>query len=538
MLSWEFEIPIYQRQYKWEREQIDNFLNDLMCSFEKDNEFWFGTILLSTHRPNTVLSIIDGQQRLLTMFLLFAIFLEEFPKEEIHRYKLEKELIIKTFVNDPFFQLSKSIQEFLSNPSVPNLVETALFSKLKNIFQNFKDKKFNSEQKSLEFKNYLKNKVHCSILLFNIDSYKYFENLNSKGIKLTLVEKCMAFLLSTNKKNLIKLKENIKLFTWLLSPHKEKKVKLTSEQFFETFILIFCVDKKSSNLFHKFVDTISERGVNDFLTFLKITKEISDNEDKKFSFAYFKNVCFVDYWKIYVMIKFCDSSENVDLNLFLETIWKFDLIRHLNGIAKKSIKQIVLEFLRDWKTKPITYSKYKNFLKKIMSKSPNYIENEENVKIFYDGDCKNIGLNTPDNFKSRLKTFMYLLYEKDSESETKSRFYNFHHSKNISYDHIVPISKKHFALSSLNNITNLCLIDKEFNSKLGTLDLQKKFSELLKHPNPSFLGGLISECNKDYEKTQFENKGKNQYEVFWDYRKKSIDKRIENIRDKYLTIYL
>lgn len=71
-------IPIYQREYDWDQDEIERLLNDLDNYFEdlksskKEKEAYFtGAIILEKISDNNnVYEVVDGQQRLTTFFLL------------------------------------------------------------------------------------------------------------------------------------------------------------------------------------------------------------------------------------------------------------------------------------------------------------------------------------------------------------------------------------------------------------------------------------------------------------------------------------
>lgn len=84
-LSSMFEVPVYQRPYKWEKEQIEELFDDFLDEFQREGIFFLGTIFLS-HKKNiisniAVYEVIDGQQRLTTLGLilltLYASFYED-----------------------------------------------------------------------------------------------------------------------------------------------------------------------------------------------------------------------------------------------------------------------------------------------------------------------------------------------------------------------------------------------------------------------------------------------------------------------------
>jgi uncharacterized protein with ParB-like and HNH nuclease domain len=72
--SWEFFVPIYQRDYVWDTAQFDVFIESLTSNTPK----YFNNIIVYDHNPgssNYSYEIIDGQQRLTSIYLfLFALY--------------------------------------------------------------------------------------------------------------------------------------------------------------------------------------------------------------------------------------------------------------------------------------------------------------------------------------------------------------------------------------------------------------------------------------------------------------------------------
>lgn len=70
-----YEIPIYQRNYAWEKDEISTLVQDIYDAYKKDRNtpYYIGT-LVSYHKGDGVFEIIDGQQRLTTIrLLLYAL---------------------------------------------------------------------------------------------------------------------------------------------------------------------------------------------------------------------------------------------------------------------------------------------------------------------------------------------------------------------------------------------------------------------------------------------------------------------------------
>ncbi|MGL2680798.1 GmrSD restriction endonuclease domain-containing protein [Helicobacter pylori] len=189
----QFVIPIYQRLYSWKKEQCEQLWDDIIKigGNDKMNGHFIGSILYVrngiTH--SDPLLIIDGQQRLTTITLLF-IALRDRSSDEAKRKKMESYLINSDKDGDKKFRLilSESDRDTLLSlidkdrrkPSEPSL----------KIVENFKlfEKWINENTDKLEtiFKGL--NKliiVYISLEKGKDDPQLIFESMNSKGVELT-----------------------------------------------------------------------------------------------------------------------------------------------------------------------------------------------------------------------------------------------------------------------------------------------------------------------------------------------------------------
>ena len=66
-----YEIPIYQRNYAWEKDEITALVQDIYDSFKRnsENNYYIGT-LVTFHKGDNIFEIIDGQQRLTTILII------------------------------------------------------------------------------------------------------------------------------------------------------------------------------------------------------------------------------------------------------------------------------------------------------------------------------------------------------------------------------------------------------------------------------------------------------------------------------------
>jgi len=64
-------IPPYQRPYKWQAHNVNQLIEDVLLHRNK-SRYRLGTVVLHQETENE-LSIVDGQQRLLTLALLYSL---------------------------------------------------------------------------------------------------------------------------------------------------------------------------------------------------------------------------------------------------------------------------------------------------------------------------------------------------------------------------------------------------------------------------------------------------------------------------------
>ena len=80
---WEdkYVVPLYQRNFAWTEREINLLLQDIYDSFRKapDSNYYIGSLIVLRRQDGT-LEVIDGQQRLTTMVLLFRAFHARYEK--------------------------------------------------------------------------------------------------------------------------------------------------------------------------------------------------------------------------------------------------------------------------------------------------------------------------------------------------------------------------------------------------------------------------------------------------------------------------
>lgn len=218
-----YKIDVFQREYRWQRPQIEALISDLASSFTKsyhegdtiDNYnsydcYYMGPIVLCVDDKGD-LSIIDGQQRLTSLTLLL-IYLNHLQNrlgliddliKDIESYLYVKKGGKKTLVinvesrNDVITKLIQGAD--ISNDDINSQSES-----IQNILDRYEDistlfpSELNDKQRLPLFIEWLLEKVVLvEVRAYSMDNaYSIFETMNDRGLSLNPTEILKGYLLS------------------------------------------------------------------------------------------------------------------------------------------------------------------------------------------------------------------------------------------------------------------------------------------------------------------------------------------------------
>lgn len=173
-----YEVPIYQRNYAWDSDQIEQLIEDIMST---DDDYFLGNLIVN-QKDNNVYEVIDGQQRLTTLFLL------------------ERYLGI-AIANDAlrFEARDKSNRTLATLPNTNQLTDELLSSEIKEgykIIDDYFEKTGHKEEKESFIKRLDKVNLIRVQVPAKIDLNHYFEIMNTRGEQLELHEIAKAYFLS------------------------------------------------------------------------------------------------------------------------------------------------------------------------------------------------------------------------------------------------------------------------------------------------------------------------------------------------------
>lgn len=223
----QFEIPRFQRAYSWEERHYSEFLQDIIYNLKIENNqissdaYFVGTMLFIGNfleAGKGVIKVVDGQQRLTTITILFSVLSDIFKRmgqevlaERIFRYIMTKDdngdevRILKTKSNYPYF--AYFIQDFTKsqNPA-PETEEEENIKQTYDFFckqleerklrQILKTKQGADVVNNLSYIDILKSIrdqiLSCSFISINTENgeqaNRIFEILNAKGKRLDEVD--------------------------------------------------------------------------------------------------------------------------------------------------------------------------------------------------------------------------------------------------------------------------------------------------------------------------------------------------------------
>lgn len=221
----QFIIPIYQRKYKWNSEQCNRLIDDMIKAGTSQKEHFTGTVIYQEPASGSFKKayLVDGQQRVTTALLMVKALniISSKNKDNDPDYKYVYDSTYGALFadkNDPrkgmkllpskndekTFNLimnANTFDEVQNNPLIKKTEDDFLFNNFKTIYNRF--------EKLNESGAYLRDVIFEGLLLLTIvemslgnedDPQAIFESINSLGLKLSNADLIRNYLLMSNEK--------------------------------------------------------------------------------------------------------------------------------------------------------------------------------------------------------------------------------------------------------------------------------------------------------------------------------------------------
>lgn len=209
-----YAIPRYQREYTWSKTHWESLFDDIL---ENDPGYFLGSIICINQSADTLsvqkLEVVDGQQRLTTLSLLFAAVyralsqydsdLEE--EQQVERVNLKRKLVLKKSGEQirVIPQIQNNNQDdycaVLAEIGVVGDAEVPAYAGNRKIFRAYRyfqeriDQMVGGRGSRLDAIMSFLEKINSASLVkievvSHADAYTLFESLNNRGMPLTAID--------------------------------------------------------------------------------------------------------------------------------------------------------------------------------------------------------------------------------------------------------------------------------------------------------------------------------------------------------------
>jgi len=195
-----YEIPSYQRPYSWGKENVQELLEDVWEAFEANEpEYFIGSVITVEREKDRLYDVVDGQQRLTTLNLVFARLRDAIANEQakgVLGNRILPRNVLTGEAQTPRLQLRKVDQSFfrryvLESVTVPIKDRAGLTQPQRHLIENsevidaFCAGK--AEAVLMRFADYILSKVYVVFVTTQSlqSAYRLFNVLNARGIPLS-----------------------------------------------------------------------------------------------------------------------------------------------------------------------------------------------------------------------------------------------------------------------------------------------------------------------------------------------------------------
>ena len=183
-----YAIPLYQRNFAWTYDEIEQLLNDVADAFQENRDnYYIGTLVVN--KENDIFKIIDGQQRTTALNLIALALKHEFGFDRLKAVNLTFPARKKS---------NENIQKLFTKQKISEGDENELtrgYGHAKDALKKVLEERQLAPQSFVDylFENVI---IFRSILPEDLDLNLYFERFNSRGEQLEAHEILKAQMMS------------------------------------------------------------------------------------------------------------------------------------------------------------------------------------------------------------------------------------------------------------------------------------------------------------------------------------------------------
>jgi uncharacterized protein with ParB-like and HNH nuclease domain len=218
-----YVVPSFQRDYSWTETEVEQLWNDIKETIEEERSEYFMGAVVVNNSTKPQLSLIDGQQRVTTIFILMCVLRDIAKQREdeqlaqtisqqylgsfnLRTRKIESKLVLNE-KNNLFYQ-----EYIVESKPIDNLKEVV---KKKNLDQSNKllinaylvlyqkvqerlEKASDFAEIIIQIEECVRDKLICILISVSdeANSYLIFETLNDRGLELSVADLLKNYLFS------------------------------------------------------------------------------------------------------------------------------------------------------------------------------------------------------------------------------------------------------------------------------------------------------------------------------------------------------
>lgn len=501
-----YTVPSYQRHYVWESDNVNDMLEDFTSNYMEhgNEEYFLGSYIIQNKEDNN--DLLDGQQRITTLFLLFA-FLRDYHRssnaiKESCRSKIvqKEDTILKIAQRVRLsYEIRGNVKKFIEQYLIPegnikkywsDIVKKANDKKESTSIQKMCNalvcyKEYFEEHSDIDLERYLgfilKNVIMIYISADSLeDAFRLFSIMNDRGQKLSSAD-------ILKSSNLEKIEDHIDMNNYAREWEDMQEDLGNDLDRFLAYVRTMLLKKRpKTNLLDEYDKLIFKTG--------KI------QQGKEFFNYVFS--AYDDYNKFINLYDNDDSEYCTLIRILKNCMPSTDWIPVVLSYGRKFGNEGILKF-----TLRIAC---KNIADAVCGKSPSHrIDNLNNIinlieissdnntvldaTDYYSFDEQVFLANVQSEVYGRRYTFALLMLL-EFKYKDKSEWKEF---GTVSIEHILPQNPKSDSkwvrdfsdnqrLYYTHRIGNLCLIGRRKNSSLGNLDYQEKIKRYFENNIGSF----------------------------------------------------
>ena len=237
-----YVVPPYQREYVWKEKNVSQLLNDIYEEYidDRNSEYFIGSIVVNK-REDGLYEVIDGQQRLTTLFVSLCAMRRLFIDSPEHLREVQGLLTSQKSNEKGEFNQSRHLDlqyedtsEVLDAILKDEVIDKKLSGSSENITEAFETVyeylkvNFQKQEDLVKFYGYFMHKVNfVQIETPSVsDALKIFETINERGVGLNPMDLLKNLIFrQLDREDFQRINSEWKNITKTLDKHKQKALR-------------------------------------------------------------------------------------------------------------------------------------------------------------------------------------------------------------------------------------------------------------------------------------------------------------------------